>query len=175
MSANKVLTRLPSGLVIERVGGAWTWKQLAVSDDGQAIVAMSSQAGPARLWLWTRQQSSPMVESPINKVCLLHHLHACPQAEQNTAELTAPSAKQLSQYTTSYLAVFQGAACMRVTLYAQPCRVLFERAHSLISTIPVTQSQSWGVLMQRQYNSACIASSDAALSLCCSGHPCHWP
>lgn len=42
-----------SGLVVETISGPWKWKQVAVSDDGKAILALTSQEGLPSLWLWT--------------------------------------------------------------------------------------------------------------------------
>ena len=67
-AANKSLTRLPSGLVIERAGGAWNWKQIVVSDDGQSLVALSSQEGPPSMWLWTASPAAAAQPQPANKV-----------------------------------------------------------------------------------------------------------
>ncbi|KAL0026054.1 hypothetical protein WJX79_005633 [Trebouxia sp. C0005] len=49
----KSFTRLHSGLVVEKISGTWKWKQVAVSDDGKAILALTSQEGLPSLWLWT--------------------------------------------------------------------------------------------------------------------------
>ena len=38
---------------MEESHGTWKWKRVAVSDDGMAIVAMTSQQGAPSLWLWT--------------------------------------------------------------------------------------------------------------------------
>ncbi len=45
--------RLHSGLVVEKISGTWKWKQVAVSDAGKAILALTSQEGLPSLWLWT--------------------------------------------------------------------------------------------------------------------------
>lgn len=42
-----------SGLVVEKISGTWKWKQVAVSDDGKALLALNSQEGLPSLWLWT--------------------------------------------------------------------------------------------------------------------------
>lgn len=50
---NQSSTKLPSGLGVEKSQGTWNWKRLAVSDDGMAIVAITTQEGAPSLWLWT--------------------------------------------------------------------------------------------------------------------------
>ncbi|DBA81543.1 TPA: hypothetical protein ACH3X1_007317 [Trebouxia sp. C0004] len=49
----KSFTRLHSGLRPEKISGTWKWKQVAVSDDGKAILALTSHEGLPSLWLWT--------------------------------------------------------------------------------------------------------------------------
>ena len=68
-AANKSFTRLPSGLVIERTGGAWNWKQLFVADDGQSIVALSTHEEAADLWLWTASHAALAQHLPAKQVC----------------------------------------------------------------------------------------------------------
>ena len=47
---------------MEQMPGSWRWKQLTVSDDGKAVVALTSEEGDPRLWLWSSQHT-PLPES----------------------------------------------------------------------------------------------------------------
>lgn len=65
----KSFTRLHSGLVVEKTLGAWSWRQVALSDDGKAILALTSEEDSPRFWLCTGYCADlPQLGDSLSKV-----------------------------------------------------------------------------------------------------------
>ena len=68
-AVNKSFARSHSGQVVDQAEAAWVWQHLAVSDDGQAVVALTYIEGAPSLWLWTDQDAGqPQLEEDCTLV-----------------------------------------------------------------------------------------------------------
>ncbi|KAL0051080.1 hypothetical protein WJX82_001507 [Trebouxia sp. C0006] len=143
----KSFTRLYSGLVVEKISGTWKWKQVAVSDDGKALLALTSQEGLPSLWLWTSNSFTSnnvaeLLKGPMQGTGFWQHFTTVPKELLSKALALAADEQQAAGAEQS---LQQQSLCISFVQHSSEGASV---AVSLLSWDPTTTSLYLAILLQ---------------------------